>query len=272
MINGKKDYEKLTNKDFDALVEQNGQSIKDMSWDSYSVHGDSKSYPMWKAATGYHTNSSFDEVSAHFESMNSLGSKELKDKQDAMKTSESKKFDLDMTSEPVIFGEFFDAMKKIGKDDDKTGVVEPKEDMGKQNVPKEEKSKADSPKEDNSGAVKVPKAEFGGSAKKETEVKVDTEKETKVEKAPKAPKGDNVGVVKPTADMGKQNVPSFTTLNPINVDGDDLTGIVKPQSDFGGKAKMVTETDSTKEHKVETKSAFMESMDMVGQFNSLMGE
>jgi hypothetical protein len=272
MINGKKDYELLKNEDFDAIVEQNGQTIKDMEWDTYSVHGENKSYPMWKACVGYHTNYNFDDVKAHFESLNNEGDKDLQSKKDAMKNSKSKEYDLDMTTEPVIFSEFFDAMKKMVKDEDKTGVVEPKEDMGKQNVPKVDTTKPKKAKDDNTGAVKVKKADFGGNTKPVTETEVDSEKETVVEKATSVKSEGKVGAVKPTEDMGKQKVPSFSTLKPINVDGDDLTGIVKSQSTFGGSAKQVTHNDTTKEQVVETKSSFMESMDILGKFNALMGE
>ena len=268
MINGKKQYDMLTGDDFDALVEQNGQSIKDLSWDSYKLGDDSKSYPMWKSAVGYETNATFESLQTHYESLNAEGRADF-DKKTKESEAQAKKvgYDLDMTTEPVIFSDFFEAMKQVGsKDADNTGVVKPQAEMGTQNVPEEVKAtKTEKVKADQSGAVKVPKSDIKPKAIKSLKTE---EQVVVVEKAAKDVKGE-VGAVKPVDGMVKQRVPTFTTLTPVNVNGDDLTGIVKAPT---SSVKPITHNDTTEEQVVVTKSSFMESMDMVGQFNSLMGE
>jgi hypothetical protein len=240
-MNGRKPYEGIcTEAEMLTLIE-NIDRTPDIEWDDYEIDGEKLSYPMWKIVT---TNTSYDEYLKYFDAAKKNNAKVgvttddekvgIVEPDDAFE--DQTEVDVFTESTSSIFAEnIIDKMKKLMSNNhvvsDNTGVVKPKLD-GMPDKKTSQITSTDSTKE-STPDVTIAKA------------------------APKA----GVGVVKPSDAFNTQTKVDITdgkglTKSPNQLS--DKTGIVKPQSEFGGKTAAKTTIDasnSTVEIKDAPKSA-----------------
>lgn len=221
------------NKDTKELMERISQPLE---WQEYEIGGEKKSYPMWKSTLAG-VNDTYKDFQDWFGKQRSSKSKDMSG---AVKVPKAE-FDVDSTTKPIIVNDYkaqietnLEKLKdvpKVKEFEDKTGVVKPSKDSKKM-------PKADEDKLKKTPKVKEPE-DKSGIVKPKSEVKVnkrDDIKDTKEEKSDKV-LNDFVGAVKPKSEVTVNKVEEIKETKLKKDDLKDMSGVVSPKSDFGGKAK-----------------------------------